>query len=90
MNIPAPLVFRGDFIAMPYPAAKTLSGRTETEEIVALVRLNLYNRGRPCGPKAILQAMESLEVRPLPSQGTIARILDRLDLTHRRTGYYPE
>jgi len=75
---------------MPFTAAKTLLWRTEITEIVALVRLNLYNQGRPCGPKAILQAMESMEVRPFPSQRTIARILDRLDLTHRRTGYYPE
>jgi hypothetical protein len=63
--------------------------KIEIEEIVAMERLYLYNRGLPCGAKAILQEMESQGVYPLPSQRSIARILDRLGLTHRRTGHYP-
>ena len=63
--------------------------KIEIEEIVALVRLNLYNRGRMQGANAILQEMESIGVRPLPSPMSIARILARLGLTHGRTGHYP-
>jgi len=63
--------------------------KTEIKEIVALVRLNLYNRGRRHGDKAILQEMESMGVCPLPSQKTIGRILACLGLLHNRTGHYP-
>ena len=63
--------------------------KIEIEEIVAMERLHLYNQSRPCGAKAILQEMESQGVSPLPSPRSIARILDRLGLTHRRTGHYP-
>ena len=68
----------------------SLTSRTpkEIEEIVKLVRLNLYNRDLFCGAQAILWEMEELEVRPLPSPRTINRILSRNDLTHRRTGRY--
>ncbi len=61
----------------------------EIKEIVALVRLNLYNRGRTHGDNAILQEMESMAVHPLPSIRTIARILTRLGLSNGRTGHYP-
>jgi transposase InsO family protein len=60
----------------------------EIEEIVKMVRLNLYNRDLFCGAQAIHWEMESLEVRPLPSLRTINRILSRNELTHRRTGKY--
>jgi hypothetical protein len=63
--------------------------KIEITEIVALVRLNLYNRGRTHGTNAILQEMESLGIRLLPSPGSIARILTRLGFTHGRTGHYP-
>ena len=62
--------------------------REEIEEIVKLVRLNLYNRGLPCGDKVIRSEMEEACVNPLPSLRTINRILDRHGLTHRRTGHY--
>jgi len=66
----------------------TSFSKTEIEKIVALVRLNLYNRGRMNGANAILQEMESMGVRPLPSPRSIVRILARLGLTHSRTGHY--
>jgi len=60
----------------------------EIEEIVKLVRLNLYNQDLFCGAQAILWELEDLGVSPLPSLRTINRILKRNDLTHRRTGKY--
>ena len=60
----------------------------EIEEIVKLVRLNLYNQGLFCGAQAILWELEDLGVKPLPSLRTINRILSRNNLTHRRTGKY--
>lgn len=61
---------------------------SEIEEIVKLVRLNLYNQNLFCGAQAILWEMEDLGVKPLPSLRTISRILERNGLTHRRTGKY--
>jgi transposase InsO family protein len=58
----------------------------EIEGIVKLVRLNLYNQDLFCGAQAILWELEDLGVSPLPSLRTISRILERNDLTHRRTG----
>ena len=60
----------------------------EIEEIVKLVRLNLYNRDLFCGAQAIRWEMEELNVRPLPSIRTIDRILSHQGLTHRRIGRY--
>jgi len=60
----------------------------ETEEIIKMVRLNLYNRNLFCGAQAILWELDDLGVKPLPSLRTINRILNRNDLTHRRTGRY--
>jgi len=60
----------------------------EVEEIVKMVRLNLYNQDLFCGAQAIYWEMEELGVKPLPSIRTINRILSRNDLTHRRTGKY--
>jgi putative transposase len=60
----------------------------EIEEIVKMVRLNLYNRSLFFGAQAILWELEDLGVDPLPSLRTINRILSRNDLTHRRTGKY--
>lgn len=68
---------------------ETAFRKTEIKEIVALVRLNLYNRGRRLGTRVILQEMESMNIRPSPSPRTIARILARLGLAHNRTGHYP-
>ena len=62
--------------------------KQEIEESVTFARLELYNRGLPCGPQAILRRLEEYHVKPLPSVRTIARILARNGLTHRRTGFY--
>lgn len=63
--------------------------KAELEEIVTLIRLELYNHGLPCGPKEIRKKMNESEVQPLPSERTISRILARQGLTHKRTGWYP-
>jgi len=63
----------------------------EIEEIVILVRLDLYNRGLPYGAHAIRRHLETMgdgDVSPLPSLSTIGRILRRNGLTYRRTGFY--
>ena len=60
----------------------------EIEEIVKMVRLNLYNRAVFCGAQAIRWELEDLGAKPLPSIRTINRILSRQGLTHRRTGIY--
>jgi len=60
----------------------------EVEEIVKMIRLNLYNKDLFCGAQAIRWEMEDLGVEPLPSLRTINRILSRNELTHRRTGKY--
>jgi putative transposase len=68
----------------------THPGRTpaEIEEIVKIVRLELYNRDQFCGAQAIRWRLADLAVQPLPSLRTIGRILVRHDLTQRRTGRY--
>lgn len=63
--------------------------KVEVKEVVALARLNRYNRGRTHGANAILQEMESMGVHPLPSTRCINRLLSRLGLTNGRTGLYP-
>lgn len=65
-------------------------GRTpaEIEEIVQLVRGELYNQAQFCGAQAIRWRLADLAVQPLPSVRTIGRILARHELTHRRTGRY--
>lgn len=55
----------------------------EIEEIVKMIRLNLYNQDLFCGAQAILWEMEDLGLTSLPSLRTINRILARNDLTHR-------
>ncbi len=69
---------------------KNSSRRTsqEIEEIVKMIRLNLYNKRLFCGAQAILWELEEQEISPLPSLRTINRILSRNDLTHKRTGRY--
>lgn len=65
--------------------------RQEIEDCVTFVRLELYNRDRSCGPKAVRERMkEFYHVSPLPSERTIARILSRCGLTYGRTGFYLE
>ena len=70
------------------PLATSNRTASEIEEIVKLIRLNLYNQDLFCGAQAILWEMEDLGVKPLPSLRTINRILARNELTHRRTGRY--
>jgi len=70
------------------PFSTPLHTPAEVEEIVKMVRLNLYNQDLFCGAQAIYWEMEEHGVRPLPSIRTINRILSRNDLTHRRTGKY--
>ena len=61
----------------------------KVEQIVVMARLELYNRGLPCGPKAFCRRLDKREaLRPLPSERTIARILARNGLTYGRTGWY--
>lgn len=70
------------------PLSTPLHTPVEIEEIVKMVRLNLYNQDLFCGAQAIYWEMEELGVKPLPSIRTINRILSRNELTHRRTGRY--
>jgi hypothetical protein len=60
----------------------------EMEEIVIMIRLHLYNRGLPCGAKAIRQQLQDDGEAPIPSVSTINRILRQNSLTHGRTGHY--
>ncbi len=70
------------------PLNNALHTSNEIEEIVKLVRLNLYNEGLFCGDQAILWELGEMGVSPLPSLRTINRTLDRHGLTHRKTGRY--
>ena len=61
--------------------------KKEIEEIVKIVRLELYNSGLFCGSKAIKEKLEEYdEISPLPSESTIGRILSHHGLTYGRTG----
>lgn len=62
----------------------------EIEELVESIRLERHNRELPCGAQVIRDKLEKLCVQPLPSVSAINRILARLCLTHKRTGYYEE
>lgn len=75
---------RMDWEDAVYPDFRTPE---EIEEIVEIIRLELYNRELPCGPKAIRKSLEHEMIRPLPSERTIARILARKGLTHGRIGW---
>ncbi|NIR87311.1 MAG: DDE-type integrase/transposase/recombinase [Aliifodinibius sp.] len=70
------------------PHTNPLRTPKEIEEIVRMVRLNLYNQGLFCGDQAIRWELEELGVEPLPSLRTINRILKRHGLTHRRKRHY--
>ena len=61
--------------------------KKEIEEIVKLIRLDLYNKGVCCGAKAIKNKIEKENTEPMPSERTIGRILSRHGLTHGRTGF---
>jgi putative transposase len=70
------------------PLTDSMYTPTEIEEIIKMIRLNLYNHDLFCGAQAIHWEMEELGVCPLPSIRTINRILSRNELTYRRTGKY--
>lgn len=75
--------------AFPSPTfTNPLYTAAEIEEIVTMVRLNLYNKGLLCGAQAIRHQLDQLRIRPLPSLRAINRILCRHGLTHGRTGHY--
>ena len=63
--------------------------KSEIEEIVTMIRLDLYNHGLPCGSKMIREKMKEYDVEPLPSERTISRVLACQGLTNQRTGWYP-
>ena len=65
------------------------STKEHIRQMVVMVRLELYNRSRPCGAKAIRKRLdEHYRIHPLPSERVIARILAMEGLTHGRTGWY--
>ena len=81
------------YVPGPSNACDPVDGRPQrhVDEIVALVRLELYNRGAACGPKAVRERLDkAYDVHPLPSPRTIARILTRQGLSHGRTGFYDD
>ena len=66
---------------------------TKREKMIVYItsfRLNLYNNGALCGPKAIQEKLQNENLTPVPSISTIARILKSQCLTNGRTGYYEE
>ena len=60
----------------------------EVEKIVCLTRRHLYNQGTFCGAQAIRWQMEDDGIQPLPSESTVKRLLQKHDLTNKRTGRY--
>jgi putative transposase len=64
--------------------------KTELEEIITMIRLNLYNHGLYYGPREIRKVMIVYNLRPLLSERSISCVLVRKGLTHKRTGWYPE
>jgi hypothetical protein len=60
----------------------------EIKEIIILTRLSRYNRNIACGAKHIRQELKNLNIRPLPSQTFISKVLSEECLTYRRTGNY--
>lgn len=60
-----------------------------TEQVVIILRLELYNSGVCCGARAIQQYMKELNETTIPSLRTIGRILAGNGLTYGRTGFYP-
>jgi hypothetical protein len=67
-----------------------LSDREKMVAYITFFRLDLYNNGLHCGPKAIQQKLMDEDIAPIPSTSTIARVLKKQCLTNGRTGYYEE
>ena len=57
---------------------------------ISFFRLNLYDNGVHCGPRAIQNKLLDENLTPVPSISTIARVLKSQCLTNGRTGYYQE
>lgn len=68
----------------------SIETKNTINEIIIMIRLNLYNHGLFCGGKVIRSEMKAMDINPLPSVSKINRILKNNYLTHGRTGYYPE
>jgi len=65
--------------------------KEDIEECATFVRLELYNRALPCGPKSVQERLTVFyHDKQTPSERTISRILARHGLTHGRTGFYEE
>lgn len=55
----------------------------QVEQIVVMARLELWNRGMPCGAPALRKRLnEFYHLKPLPSTRTIGRILARNELVN--------
>jgi hypothetical protein len=76
-------------VAREQNASTGIRSPAELDQIVVMVRLELYNRSLPCGPTAVRRRLAlHYALKPLPSKRTIARMLARNGLTHGRTGWY--
>ncbi len=62
--------------------------KKEIEELVVLIRLELYNNSQPCGRKIIQKRLDEMLVIPLPSLSTIGSVLQKRGLTYKRTGHF--
>lgn len=60
----------------------------ETEDIVEMVRLSLYNNELFRDNQTIQWEMDDMAVQPIHSLSTIGSILRRRELTHCRAGRY--
>ncbi len=67
-----------------------LTTREKMTAYITYFRLDLYNRGLPCGPEALQKKLREEDIAPVPSTSTIARAYRSQYLTHKRTGYYEE
>lgn len=70
------------------PKYKPLKTSYKIEEAIKIIRLHLYNNGLFHGAQAIQWEFKDMNINPIPSLRTINRILQRNNLTHRRTGKY--
>ena len=61
----------------------------EIEEIIEMECLHLYNKGVPCGPKAIQANLAKLDVEPVPTEYRIKKVLRERDLIYGWTRDYP-
>ncbi|MFH1902505.1 MAG: hypothetical protein ABIK20_00375 [Candidatus Omnitrophota bacterium] len=53
----------------PVSEAHSPQARKEVEQIVVMIRLELYNRGLPCGPKVLRRRLDAQgALKPLPSK----------------------